>query len=86
MHLFETRPGQQEGTHRPDMEAPEWWCGTGDARDWMTPAAFGEERGKKRIRSCWGGGGGSYHGGVGPRGLEIGFVDGTDRNWGVEIQ
>lgn len=60
MYLFETRPEQQDGTHRPGMEAPEWWCGTGETQDWMIPAAFGEERGKKRIteqsEGCWGGG------------------------------
>lgn len=35
MHLFETRPEQQEWTHRPGMEAPEWDrrnTGLGDSR------------------------------------------------------
>lgn len=54
MHLLETRPEQQEGTHWPGMEAPEWWCETGDTQDWMAPAASGEERGKKRIRELQG--------------------------------
>lgn len=56
MHLFETRPGQQEGLTGQTWKPLNGGVGQ-ETQDWMTPAAFGEVRGKKRIRSCWGGGG-----------------------------